>query len=528
MNRQQLPINEIQVIDRQRIDLGDIPDLADSIRKYGLIQPVVVDQNKRLIAGGRRLAAHVHLGLANIDVVFRETMSVDELHELELEENVRRKEMSWQERCLNIAQIHRLKSTRSALEGSKWGMQETAEMLGLRAKSNVHYTLEIAKKLVAEQILSIDQRRYWKCYSMSDAWRLRLGDEADALAKDLAEDEARLSQQSAPVVVKPIESLSLADLLKPSETPPRVTLTSGNLVGYAPVIPPIESRTTCPVCNGEKSGCENCKQTGFAWLPGTGPGQITIAPVYEEYKAEQISLHPRLFNVDCIDFMNDHKEYVDHILTDPPYGIDTANMEQSNTGMVDVDTIAAEHTVAGNELLFQRLFDSAFYCLKPNGFFILWTDQMQWQTQYNLAIQAGFKVQRWPITWVKTHRCMNQMANQNFTKTTEIAMVCRKDTATLIEKAGECHILAPHDEYKEQLGHPFVKPFAVWEYLINHVSFAGQTILEPFAGRGSGVISLIRKRRQFIACEKDSAHFNALTENIKQHYLKINPKYTFM
>ena len=94
MNRQTLPINEILSADRQRLDLGDIADLALSIQRYGLIQPIVINQEKRLIAGGRRLAAHQHLGRTHIEVVYRETLSVDELHELELEENVRRKEMS--------------------------------------------------------------------------------------------------------------------------------------------------------------------------------------------------------------------------------------------------------------------------------------------------------------------------------------------------------------------------------------------------------------------------------------------------
>jgi DNA modification methylase len=93
--------------------------------------------------------------------------------------------------------------------------------------------------------------------------------------------------------------------------------------------------------------------------------------------------------------------------------------------------------------------------------------------------------------------------------------------------AGECHILAPHDEYKTTLGHLFVKPFDVWKYLIEHVSYEGQTILEPFAGRGSGVISLARMKRKFLACELNDAHYNALVENIKQYYLAINPNYQF-
>ena len=123
---------------------------------------------------------------------------------------------------------------------------------------------------------------------------------------------------------------------------------------------------------------------------------------------------------------------------------------------------------------------------------------------------------------------MNQAAQCNFTKTTEIAMVCRKGTATLAEKAGECHIIAPHDDFKEELGgHPFVKPFAVWEYLIDHISYENQVIYEPFAGRGSGVLSMLRKKRIVYCSELNQEHFNCLVDNVKQHYLKINPNYKF-
>ena len=200
MNRQTIPINEIQIIDRQRQDLGDINELADSLQRFGLIQPIVINQDKRLIAGGRRLTAAIRLGWQSIDVVFRETLTVDELHELELEENVRRKDMSWQERSLNIMQIHRLKTKRSALEGSKWGIRETGELIGL-AKTRVQYNTEIATRLEQELSLPLDQRRYWKCDSFIDAWRLRLRDEEDSLQASIAAETGKALHHPTKLVV---------------------------------------------------------------------------------------------------------------------------------------------------------------------------------------------------------------------------------------------------------------------------------------------------------------------------------------
>lgn len=522
MTRTTLPIDEILVIDRQRLDLGDIADLADSIARHGLIQPIVINQEKRLIAGGRRLAAHRHLGRTHIDVVYRETLTLDELHELELEENVRRKDMSWAERSLNILKIHRLKCKRSALEGSKWGMRETGELIGL-AKSSVAYNTEIATRLERELSLPEDQRRYWHCDSFNDAWRLRLRDEEDALQASIAAETAIQSRVNipAPVAFEPdLDSIlnSLGDFS------PETGITHSN-----PTVDRILSLRNRPYPDLTKDEARELYLTNALNSPETFDSYYEQKLNWLNQKSDVVYISARLHNKNCIDFMSDPgwKESFHHIITDPPYGIEMSNLDQQNQGMTDIDTVAAEHDVISNEQLFKEFFPAANHCLKDNGFLILWCDIMQWQLLYDLATSSGFKVQRWPITWVKTHRCMNQSAHQNFTKSTEIAMVCRKGTATLQQLAGECHILACHDEFKETLGHPFVKPFAVWEYIIDHVSMEGQSILDPFAGRGSCPISLIRKKRHFFACESNETHFNALTENVKQHYLKLNPNYKF-
>src|SRR5205823_213908 len=130
-----------------------------------------------------------------------------------------------------------------------------------------------------------------------------------------------------------------------------------------------------------------------------------------------------------------------------------------------------------------EFFPLAFHVLADSGFLVLWADQMLWQFIYDRATAAGFKVQRWPLTWVKAHTCMNNASQYNLTKTTEIAVFCRKGNAVLASPSSVSHIVASNDDYHEQLGHPFVKPFKVWEFIIEHVSKKGQLILEPFAGR---------------------------------------------
>ena len=52
-----MPITEIVEGQRFRKNMGDIDALASSIRDIGLLQPIGVDDEHRLVFGGRRLAA---------------------------------------------------------------------------------------------------------------------------------------------------------------------------------------------------------------------------------------------------------------------------------------------------------------------------------------------------------------------------------------------------------------------------------------------------------------------------------------
>jgi ParB family chromosome partitioning protein len=61
-------IADIRVGKRHRRDLGDIEGLAASIAAIGLIHPIPIDEDGRLLAGARRLAACKRLGLEEVEV----------------------------------------------------------------------------------------------------------------------------------------------------------------------------------------------------------------------------------------------------------------------------------------------------------------------------------------------------------------------------------------------------------------------------------------------------------------------------
>lgn len=100
-----LPLSKIAVGRRRRADYGDLDELAASIAKYGLLHPVVIDEADRLVAGGRRLAAVQQLGWKNVEVRRLGELTDIELREIELEENLRRKDLTPYERSRNMVEL---------------------------------------------------------------------------------------------------------------------------------------------------------------------------------------------------------------------------------------------------------------------------------------------------------------------------------------------------------------------------------------------------------------------------------------
>ncbi len=150
MNFKKIPTKHILKGTRYRQDLGDLTSLKESIKQKGLIQPITVTPNNggayTLIAGGRRLASCVQLGLKEIPCMVREDVSDLDLREMELIENTHRQDMTWQEKFPLIKKIHELQLEK---HGTSWQQKQTAELLGFDQSYMTHIfkTLKMVEDL---------------------------------------------------------------------------------------------------------------------------------------------------------------------------------------------------------------------------------------------------------------------------------------------------------------------------------------------------------------------------------------------
>lgn len=127
---------------RQRREIV-VDDILDSIRENGLINPIVVTRDGlRLVAGERRLTAVLRLEFDEIPCRYAEELDPTELQIIELEENIKRAPLEWQDTVRAIATIHSLYLSRDP----DWTMTATAKALSTDVP-HISRSLRLAEEL---------------------------------------------------------------------------------------------------------------------------------------------------------------------------------------------------------------------------------------------------------------------------------------------------------------------------------------------------------------------------------------------
>jgi ParB family chromosome partitioning protein len=99
---------------------GDIDALAESLKKFGQINPIMITDKNVLIAGGRRLEAAKSLGWRTINAIVVDVPEELSRLEYEVEENLRRQDLNPEEFAAASKRIHRLRNPGPFLRFFRW------------------------------------------------------------------------------------------------------------------------------------------------------------------------------------------------------------------------------------------------------------------------------------------------------------------------------------------------------------------------------------------------------------------------
>ncbi len=201
-----LRLEEIKVpAHRQRVEVegGLLGELMESIVEHGLLHPIVVrasgwpDREYTLVAGGRRLAAISNLGglgqtyKSGTEVwssEFIPCVSLGDLdalsaEEAELEENVRRVNLTWKEQARATARLSDLRQQRAAASGAELPtLSDLAKEVRGRAGDDA--TELTRRELILSPYLEAPHIKGAK--NLDEAWKAHLREEEDKRRAELA------------------------------------------------------------------------------------------------------------------------------------------------------------------------------------------------------------------------------------------------------------------------------------------------------------------------------------------------------
>lgn len=186
------PIDQIFVdrAKRQRkaINPEAVASLASSISAIGLINPLTVERSGELRTGETRLAAVRSLGWTHVPVQFVEDLSESELQLVELDENIKRTNLTWQEEAEAVARYH---SLRGKLEPD-WTMERTAQAIGLS-------TSGVEQRIAVHKEMQKPESRVHQATKFSEARNIVARTQSRAAASVLEELEFEVPKDERPV-----------------------------------------------------------------------------------------------------------------------------------------------------------------------------------------------------------------------------------------------------------------------------------------------------------------------------------------
>lgn len=171
-----ISVHDITVLreTRQRRAI-DTHDLEESIRDRGVYNPIIVRRDSAgtiiLVAGERRLQASRNLNLPDIPVRFAHDLPPVEYEIIELEENIKRKDLDWRDRARATARIDALHRAINP----EWTQSDTANSISV-VPAVVSNHIRVVEQL--------DDPRVAECSTMREA--LSLLERVEARQRDVS------------------------------------------------------------------------------------------------------------------------------------------------------------------------------------------------------------------------------------------------------------------------------------------------------------------------------------------------------
>lgn len=469
-----IAIKDIRIGNRQRKEYHNIEEMTKSLARHGLIQPVVLDQNNGLIAGGRRLAGAVNLGWTEIDYTTREALDDISRKELELEENLQRENLTWVEEVRAVRDLYELRKARYEADGGRGG--DIAQVMGLAGG---------------------------KGYSMQDA-AMELDKSKGSVVADI--NLARALDEFPEIAEEATKSAAWKRYQREKELQTRQELARREAARREASAPRSESA----------DGDDHSYTGGSGAAAGAGAAHDESPPADVRQQIRKASWKGKgtLYHADSRDVLRllaDKHIKFDCIVTDPPFGLGLFKKGQSTSGKRLAENEGGMYDDDPYKIM--EMLDQVFmWCgklLKPDGHAYVFFHMTRYEEVFQMVRRQFGTCEETPLIWSKNTPAIGD-PNETWVYSYEPCFWVNRGRKMVIPQA--FNVLRHDTIPPSQKIHPTQKPTALLRHLISASCVAGETILDPFAGSGSTLVAASQVGCHFIGVEREEEFYRKACE----------------
>jgi len=246
--------------------------------------------------------------------------------------------------------------------------------------------------------------------------------------------------------------------------------------------------------------------------------------------------HLRIYQGDCLDILAQiPASSVDLVFADPPYFLSNGGITCHAGKMVSVNKGAWDKSNGPDA---NHAFNTAWLAacrrvLKPNGaIWVSGTAHVIHSVGFAMQ-QLGFKLLN-DISWVKPNPPPN-LSCRYFTPATETIIWAAKDKKSrhtfhykLMKDTNRgkqmksVWEIKPPETWEKKFGkHPTQKPVALLERILLSSTNEGDTVLDPFAGGGTTLLTAFRLSRRAIACDLSLDYINLSIRRLCSNLVQV-------
>ena len=123
-------------------------------------------------------------------------------------------------------------------------------------------------------------------------------------------------------------------------------------------------------------------------------------------------------------------------------------------------------------------------------------------------------MQKWPLIWIKEGSLSHGRRTWEYQRDFEPIILAVKGSPALTGSFLSS-IISNKVVPSVNMIHPNQKPVEVYKRLLDHCTYEGSIVLDPFAGSGSCLVACKNTGRRYVGIEREVKYFTKIEERLK-------------